>query len=397
VNARIALAERSQEVREAARDWGAEGLIDAVALAAIEAAHPDDRRRLSPSFRALAFAATGIAVAAAFYLLVVLMDLDGARAFRGLALFFGAALGAASEYLRGPLRLMRAGTETATALAAGLFLQMGLAVTLFGDDPWSEEEPLRMLLLLGILVFGALAWRHGSATAAAVAAGQLAALLARFPASRWSWTLAAMALIPLSAQGGSAARLSPSQRRACTVVLVMALVGLYAAWHVLSWDFQLFESGFSGRFQGAIYGEGQRGLLRGLFIAATALLPLAMIAWGTASRRRVILNAGILLAAASLATVRYYVHLAPLWLNLCAFGILLIGLALGVRRWLERGAAGERHGWTARALLGGSASRRLAETAVALAVAAPQPVPEAEPGFSGEGGRSGGAGASGDW
>jgi hypothetical protein len=399
MNARIDRAERNQEVRAAAREWAAGKFIDAGTLSRIETAYADDRRCLGPSFRTLAFAVTVVASGALFFLLAMVMDIKDSQVAGGLALFFGLALVAATEILQGPLKLMRAGAETATALATGFFLQFGFVATLFRERYWDEVNTLRFILLLGILIFVFLLWRYGSTSAAAIATGYLGALLAQYPASRWSWTLAALLLIPLAARGRLAARLSPSQRRACSLVLVMALAGLYIAWHILSWDSQIFESGY-----GSLHLYSWRNWRlpspspqRGVFIVATALLPLAVVAWGMVRRCRLVLATGLLMGVASLATIRFYIHLAPLWVNLCAAGALLIGLALALRHWLARGKNGERGGWTAQSLSGGNATTRLAEIALTIAAATPQSAAAKETAFTGNGGRSGGAGASGDW
>jgi hypothetical protein len=396
MNSDIDRVERCQEVRDAARKWAGVKLISAEALSFIKAAYADDRRRLSQSFQVLAFIVTVLAIGAAFTLLVMLMDIRDLRVTGVMALVFGSALVAATEYLLGKLKLMRAGAETATMLAAGFFLQFGLAMMILGDT-LGMSGFLWFVWLLGFLIFSALTWRYGQPSVAAIAFGYFGALLMQLPAGRWIWIAAALLLIPLASRGRSQARLSPSQRRACSVVLVMALAGLYIAWHILSWDVQLFEL-----IHTSFYFNWGRGRLlslplRGVFIVATALLPLAVVAWGVVRRCRLVLVTGLLMVAASLVTVRFYIHVAPLWVNLCAGGALLIGLALGARHWLERGKKGERFGWTARSLAGENATARLAEMAMTIAAATPRSASEEEAAFTGKGGRSGGAGASGNW
>ncbi len=57
-----AQADRNAAVRAAARGWKQAGAIDDAALAAVEAAYPDDRQRLGPVFRVLVFLFTLIAI-----------------------------------------------------------------------------------------------------------------------------------------------------------------------------------------------------------------------------------------------------------------------------------------------------------------------------------------------
>lgn len=397
MNPEIDRAERRQEVRGAAQKWAGGKLIDRKALNFVNAAYADDRRRLNQSFQALAFIVTALAIGAAFALFVMFMGNDNQRVIGALALIFGSLLVPATEYLLGALRLMQAGVEIVTMLAAGLFLQFGLSMVILGDGNWGQVNTLWFVYLLGFIIFSALTWRYGQASAAAIATGYFGALLAQLPAGRWLWIAAALLLMPLALRGRSTARLSPSQRRACSVVLVMALAGLYIACNIIFWDKQLFELSYSGSYENSRWSMSLILPLRGFFIAATAVLPLLAIAWGAVRRIRLVLLTGLLMVAASLVTVRYYVHLAPLWVNLCAAGALLIVLGLGVRHWLERGANGERGGWTARALGGENAAARLAEIAITIASATPQPAAAGESVYKGEGGRSGGAGASGNW
>ncbi|HNX96550.1 MAG TPA: hypothetical protein PKK12_02625 [Candidatus Aminicenantes bacterium] len=385
MNPVIERAERRQEVRDAARQWAAGKHIDAATRSLIEAAYPDDRHRFTGTFRVVAFGAAAFAAVSSFALLLLAARPREGRGAGLLALGFAVVLVATTEYLRGPLRWLHAGAETATALLAGLAGQFGLLLLLFGDSFGDGKDFLRVLAGLGVVLFAALVWRYGMASAAAIAMGYLGLLLTQFPAARWSWILAALLLGALAFRGQEEARLAPSLRLACSVVLGMALAGLYLAVNLFGWDRQLFESG------------GWAPLpLRAVFIAATALLPLAVLFWGVACRSRLLLSCGLLLAAASLVTVRQYWHLAPTWALLTAGGALLIALALGVRRWLAGGPAGERGGFTAQPLRGEEGGG-LAETAVALVIVPPQPAPDTRGEFAGEGGRSGGAGASDTW
>ncbi len=106
-----------------------------------------------------------------------------------------------------------------------------------------------------------------------------------------------------------------------------------------------------------------------------------------------------LMGLMSLATVRVYVHVVPLWAALAGLGTLLLAAALLARRWLDAGPSKERGGFTAEPLFGGGRAVRAVELAAATAVFAPPaqgpqaPGPDFRPG----GGSAGGAGAGGEW
>jgi hypothetical protein len=86
--------------------------------------------------------------------------------------------------------------------------------------------------------------------------------------------------------------------------------------------------------------------LRPVAIAGTAVVPLCAIAFGILSRRRLFLDWGLTRGVASLATLRFYVHVAPLWVVLTLGGAAAIAVALAARRFLASdpgGRAGRLH------------------------------------------------------
>jgi hypothetical protein len=132
-------------------------------------------------------------------------------------------------------------------------------------------------------------------------------------------------------------------------------------------------------------------------IAGTAILPVAVLWWGIRSRRVFVLDTGLALATLSLLTLRFYVHLAPLWVILAASGGALVLLALGLNRWLARGAEKERDGFTAKPLFADEARLRALELVPVVAAYAPDARPPEERGFEGGGGSFGGGGAGGSF
>jgi hypothetical protein len=387
-----ARADRAHAARAQARAWQRAGLLDAGAVAVVEREWPDDRRRFGPVLRVLAFGFTVLATGAAFALVLELAGRHSDDTIGILALVFAGGLIASTELLKGPLRLCDAGLEAATGLLASLAFSGGAIWLLSKLGPTSVYSGL-VALLVAASAYAAASLRWGSTTSALVATACLAGALAQLPGARLSWALAALILVPLTLRGERTPALPPSHRRSCQAVSLLALVGLYVALHLGSYDRQLLEDS-------VIYVHRElahRWLFpRGLFVVATTLVPIAVLALGLLRRRRTVLLLGAVLGAASLVTLRFYVHVAPLWLVLCASGAALVFLALGLRRWLDAGPGRERNGFTAEALAGDERGLRLLETAVAVAAVSPTARARgsaAEP-FEAGGGGFGGGGAS---
>jgi hypothetical protein len=168
-------------------------------------------------------------------------------------------------------------------------------------------------------------------------------------------------------------------------------VAAYAAVNVYSLEVHLLED--LGRIA-ARRVVASRGLIV-LAALATAAVPLAVLAWGTRSRRTFLLDTGIVLLALSLVTLRHYVHIAPLWAMLTLSGAALVVLALAIERALRRAPDGDVAGFTADPLF--SDERRqnalhIVPVVAAFTPAAPGTAAE-EKGFAGGGGKFGGGGA----
>ena len=394
MRAEVARADRQQQVREAARGWLGAGAIDPATCAAIESAYPDDRARLGPVFRILVFVFTIVIVNALFGLLTLGVAVAGERAAQVLLGFFGLALVAATEVQIGPLRRAQGGTEAATAWLGVCYL-LGALVWLIADrarlggDAW-----VPMALVLLVVLFGAAAYRWGYALFAVIAAGGLFLLLARGPAGRLLWLLIPAVVVPLLLRAGDSVRLPPAHRRCCQAVAVSSLAFLYLAVHLGSWDAGLVERVGAHRNGHPLWATHS---LRPFFAVSTALVPVLTIAWGLGSRRRLLINAGLIGLLASMVTLRFYVQVAPLWTVLLLGGGFAIGLALALLRYLDSGRVQQRHGFTAEPLFADSGARSALEVAASVASLSPAARPLERSGFEGAGGRFGGGGASGTY
>jgi hypothetical protein len=389
VNAAVAAAQRKEAVRAAARAWHEAGFIDETTLAGILRRYPNDRRRAGLAFRVLLLAATLVCGGAAFGLLGVLMDSPAAGWF---AL---AAFAALTEVAVVSWRFTGRGPEEATAV---LTFVAGLVAAFWCLDKWlhlSSRAGEGMVFLSVVLLAAAIVWRWGMPVFGVPGAACLIWWLGRFAGGRVTIVLVALAMCAVAYLGARSPRLAPAHRMAATFVLLTALAFLYLALNLVSYDSQWVE-----RTIAESWNATADPALRPLFVAATALLPAAVVGVGIWLRDRGFLLGGTLMVVLSLVTIRKYVHVAPLWVLLTAGGLLAMGIAAALRRFLDSGQGQERRGFTALPLDQSRSQEALVETAVALATLQPTPrkvETPVKPDFEGGGGQLGGGGASGDF
>lgn len=382
-------ADRCWQVRQAARAWHGAGVIDDATRTAVEAAYPDDRARLGPVFRVLVFGFTVVAVTALFGLFGLAVSGAGDRGGAILLVLFGILLAIATEVQLGRLRRTQGGTEAATAFLAVAYLLGGLLWLAIREGKLGERAGINLALVLVAGLCAAAAYRWGYTVFAAAAAVAVFLLAARGPFGRLLWIAGAAVLAPALLRAAESARLAPAHRRGLRAVAAVALVALYVAVHLGSWDARVVEH-IAGRNPGPPDGRA----LRRLATLGTALVPVAVLVWGVATRRRLQIDLGVVGLLASVVTLRFYVHVAPLWLALLAGGGFALALAAALRRYLEAGPGREWRGLTAEPLFSEPGGRSALELAVGVAVVSPEARPDAAPEFQPGGGRYGGGGAT---
>ena len=381
--------ERAAEVHAAARGWRRAGAIDEATLERIREAFPDPCVTPGAVWRVL----TGGMVAAIVLCTFAAAALGlwrSSTAIQILLLLWGAACLVATEVLEASPRSARRGAAGATSVLGVGFFLLGLGLVLVESVRLHGDDAIDLLLVAAVLTCGLAAWRWGSPLFAGLGGVALFCSLARLPHGRILWLLAGAALTGLAAWGLDEVRLAPSHRIGAAVLTVVGIGAVYAAANVYSLDEASLE-------HLARLAPGREDLPRGARLAAaaaTALLPLAVLAWGLRSRRTFLLDTGIVLLALSLVTMRRYVHVAPLWVVLILAGALLVVLALAVERALRRARDGEIAGFTADPLFSDERRQQVLQIAPAVAAFTPEARPSApDPGFAGEGGRFGGGGA----
>lgn len=373
--------ERDGEVREAARSWHEADAIDGVALSAIEALYPAAWPRLSLLWGVLLFFFVTLFVSG------LLVTLATAHLVEATAFALAGGLAFAADRLRQSVSAVGAAAGAAAALWSVVCLLIGA-----GDAMGWGTRNSTALLLVGAAAWAIAAWHFGYPAFAAFSAVSFFLYLASFPPGRALWLAVGAAVAAACAPLLDRPALAPSHRRGAASVLAVSLAAVYAAVNIYSLDHHLIEKSSAGWIAQVAPSEG----FRVLAAAATAVFPLLVLGWGIRSRRPLLLDAGIVSAALSLATLRFYVHIAPLWVILSVAGGGLILAALGVHRWLSRAPRRERSGFTAEALFEDREKRQALGAIGALALSPEARTPSPEQGrFSGGGGSFGGGGSSG--
>ncbi len=129
--------------------------------------------------------------------------------------------------------------------------------------------------------------------------------------------------------------------------------------------------------------------------AAIWVLPAVGLFLAIRDRHRWMLDANIVMAIVTMMSNKPYLGAAQRPWDPILFGMLMIAIALGLKRWLSSGTDGSRRGFIAARLLASERDRLgVAGSAAALTPGAPAPHSHPSPELGG-GGRSGGAGATG--
>jgi|CXWL01.1.fsa_nt_gi hypothetical protein len=391
MNPEWSAAERAKQVRDEARGWRRAGFVNDEVLRRTLSLFPDDRQRFGPGFRALAFLFAGFACIVMVGLALVLFEPRGELGLGVQLCFWAMVLAGLTELQRGPWKRADAGAESATAYASVILGVLGLVALTesFPTDARVFETATRALAILFVACVVA-AWRYGDAVLFALGALSGFALLVQTGHGRILWILVGAFLVPACLRAARDARFSPSHRRGAAIAGAAAIVALYAAVHVWSFDQRLLEWTHDFNLSPAVVS------FRWLSILATALLPPFLLGLGWRRREPLLLYSGLLLIGVSIATIRLYHSVLPLSFALILIGAACLALALGVRRWLRGGEQGERDGFTADPLFDDANRTEAIRAVVAVASFTPAAQPTvSRPAFEGGGGSFGGGGATG--
>jgi uncharacterized membrane protein YgcG len=301
---------------------------------------------------------------------------------------FGAACSLfLAEALIENFRLYRFGIEEASALS--VVVLAAIVVMLLPKNVHSVEFSIQAGLITAAVAAFSIYLRFGYIYAAIIS--MFCISVAPF-ATDWSHATQRFVSAGVLALAFAVARAKSMRERnefpgdEYRTIQAMAWLGIYASLNVqLASIRSIF---FTSEVSGAFYW---------FTFAVIWILPPIGVFLGVRDRDRVLLDVNIVLSLVTLATNKPYLHLQRQTWDPILLGLLLIGVAVGLRRWL---AKGDRNGFTsARLLLSDKRGMAALATASAALHTGPQAPATTQPdrGFHGEGGRSGGAGASGSF
>jgi hypothetical protein len=388
--------EQKVHLQQLVREWTAAGLLQPEQRQRFDRELHVNLRRTGGVLRTGLALFTALVVLASVGLVTVFFDIKGNTEVAATCGLAGVACFIAADRLVVRFRFYRHGVEEMLAVAACVLLAIGAAFL-----PGSVSASFR-----------------GSAAAIlALATGAASSYFVY----RWFGLLYAevgalicVALIPFQVSIGN-----PLQRLLSAAVFASAFVAARAVQRGTPGD----EPGQARRDAG---GGDDAGLLQaaafaGTYLAANLYVTHAMgaapapdhvVAWfrwttyasiwllpvvglwiAIREKQRALLDAGIAAALVTLISNKPYLGAIQHPWDPMLLGVVLIGIALGLRRWLVQGPGGERGGFTPQQILASEGELvRWAQTASAAvdlrAGRSPEPPPTA--GF--DGGRSGGGG-----
>ncbi len=372
--------ERAIRMQRLVKDWSKSGLLLPEQRARILPELQVNLRRTNVFLRVTLFVFGYMIINALTGLFVVTLNLsEGATMF--LAAIAGASAFAVADLLVQRFRLYRFGIEEAAAVASIGFL--AIAASMAFHPTFSILQALIAAAAGLFVVFRRFGFVYAG-VAATICAG----------------------LIPFGTDQVDTAR----RLAAAAIMLVIFFVArerredydwdypgdAYAVIEVVAWAFLYLLANLKASSWLASPDEVRQ--FYWATYAAIWILPAVGLVLAVRDRHRLMLDVNMLLAVVTLMSNKPYLGAEPKPWDPILFGVLLITIAIGLRRWLASGPNANRHGFVAHRLLASEKERlALAGAASVFAPGAP-PAHTAEPSPAiGGGGESGGAGASGQF
>jgi hypothetical protein len=364
------------------RDWQQSHFVGKDQAGNLAADLQTDLKRTNLFFRAVLFLFTATFVSASLWLITFLFAIDENTTDAILYMAGAVLCFALADLLARRYRLYRFGVEEALAIASVVLISVGVAVLAADAFRYQALVGLSIGAVSSLLVY----LRFGY-----VYAGVASMLCA--------------ALIPFTFDTSIDA-----ERIAAAAILGCVFVFLRPK--RLQWgedfpgdDYGMLQAAawaavyVSLNFQFAELDYAHNSLYWFTYIMIW-VLPAAGLYMGLQKKDRPLMGVSIAMALATLVTNKPYLGFTRKPWDPILFGLLLMSIAIVVKRWLTAGPDGQRHGFTPARLLAGD-KRIMTVIATASSVMQPNIPPSStapaapQPQFGG--GRSGGAGASGEF
>jgi hypothetical protein len=374
------------------REWTRSGLLTAAQSAPIEAGLRTDLRRTNLNLRAVLFIFGTIIVWAALGFCLLAFGVSRESLVAWSAVAAGVVCFVLAEVLVFQFRLYRFGVEEAFAVWSVVLLAAGTGY-LVSIGGRGYESTMLVALLTGMTVSLAVYLRFGylyAAFAAAACAASAPFFLGLSEIAARLLSVSILFVIFIVAETLRRPYEEDFPGDDYGAIQSAAWLGIYAVLNLqLSPDVHTHRRELSSAFYWGTY-------------AAIWLLPAAGLYLGIRSKHRGMIWANLIMVLATLVTNKMYLGWEHHTWDPILLGVVLMGVAIAVRRWLSRGPNGQRNGFTPQqvfagdrrsmAMLGSFAGA--AQPFAARIPAATQTPSTFEPGG---GGRSGGGGGGGEF
>jgi hypothetical protein len=327
--------ERAIQVGRLVDDWTKSGLLSAEQRDTIAPDLRVELRRTNLFLRLTLFNFSMLIIQSALGLVAVTIDIRSEAAIGAVATTAAIACYLLAVFLVDRYRLYRFGVEEAAAVAAVGFMGVGGAFGWSGIFPgsgdWAEVAGLFAGAAAAVVVF----LRFGYLYAALAAMVCVAWLPFQIGDSEPVQRIVAASLLAGVAAGAWRQRDEHGDDYpgdTYRFIEAAAWLGIYAVLNlqVSTWFTSLNSSSW---FYWVTY-------------AGIWIVPLVGLSIAIRDRQRPLLDVSLLMVLATLMSNKAYLGVERYAWDPVVFGLLLMGTAIGVRRWLASGANGDRHGFT---------------------------------------------------
>lgn len=363
--------------------------ITAEELVAIKTAHPFQLYTTNIYMRIGIFILTTIVVQFSFGFFMLMMNNSGERGLGVLSLFYSIGCYAAAEFMVREKKHYKSGADTALLWGAGGF-GISAMFLIYGSEPqlWVIFALLTLITVYFILRFADVIMSiiaHVSLLGLIFCIGEKLGTIGKvmLPFLVMLTSLGVYLLVLKL----STIKTYRHYQRCLKMIQCCALITLY-----LGGNYYVVRELSIAMFSLNLL-PGQDITAGWLFWILTIALPLVYVYAGIRRKDRILLGIGLLLIAGMVYTIRTYYHVLPIELAMTFGGIVMIGIAYGLMRYLKT----PRHGFTADSDEERNTMEALQLESLIIAQTMSHPSTPSSDQYNFGGGTGGGGGASGDY